>query len=221
MNFIADVQFEDINPINFQLNLSQLNNTNISSTSSLSQASKMASNFTTNYNTSSADLINLDLMHQSPNSVTSFTTTSNDFFTQIDSNFTSTASYASSSNTNHRKEGKGINVTFLRNNRQNKHLNNNTHQLNKLNALKEKRSAYSSRYALSLMDLFTSSEINQVLTSRSVDQYPPSSFVPPTNISHVPTCTVSTELSSCKSVSINPDLLIGMVLMHFAVLIII
>ena len=191
-----DIQFEEANLNSFQLNQPTQLATSSASTGSLTSSSKT---IPTNNYSSSGNLINLDLM---PQTSSTHLPISNDFNVPVDSSLTLSAFTTSSSSP--RKEGKALNSAFLRNaNRHPKHTN--AYQISKPNSLKQKRSAYSSRYALSLMDLFTSSN-NVPNISRSVNRCTPS-FTAQTNaiISHVPACTVS-------SVYINHNVAIGMML---------
>lgn len=215
--FSADIQFEEANPSNF----TQLNNLSQLSVSSGSLAGKPTSN-SSGY-TSSVDLINLDLM--GPPSTQSNThdfaipsADSSGFGTGVATTsslaYNSASTIASSSGSTLRKEGKTLNTVLLRHAHRHAKPHSTAYELSKANhTLKEKRSAYSSRYALSLMDLFTSSNTPSASvgsssskggSSRAINRCPPS-YTAQANaiISHVPVCTVSTSLSTCKSVSID------------------
>lgn len=125
--------------------------------------------------------------------------------------FNSASTIAGSSSSTLRKEGKvTLNRTLLRH--AHRHAKPSAYELGKPNhTLKEKRSAYSSRYALSLMDLFTSSNTPSVGSSsgggssRAINRCPPSYTAQANAIIsvHVPACTVASTLSTCKSVSID------------------
>ncbi len=235
----ADIQFEEANPSNFQ----QLNNMPQLSVSTSSLSSKPANS--SGY-TSAVDLFNLDqLMTPQPGAhdfaipsmdssggvglgVHHLASTSSSSSLAFGAGLPSTSSSTSSSTL--RKEGKATFNSTLLHRHAHRHAaakhSTNAYELSKPNTLKQKRSAYSSRYALSLMDLFTSSNTPSSSSSAAgssawtggsgsganhrafTHRRGPPSYTAQANaiISHVPACTASTvfsSLSTCKSVSID------------------
>lgn len=135
----------------------------------------------------------------------------------------STSSAFTSSTSNLRKEGKSPNATAFnwQPPRHTKHMN--AYELSKGDTAKHKRSAYSSRYALSLMDLFTSSNgggggTAVPPTSRPTNPRCAPSYTAQANaiISNVPACSTAPSLSTFTAF-IEQKVTLGMASSPFSV----
>lgn len=182
--FTADIQFEEANANFVQLNVPSVAVPSASTFATQSSTSSKSSGGSGNY-TSSLDLINLEMMPQN-------ISTANEFGSNFDSTFFP------------KSEGKGR--KYLAN------YSNSGVNASQIDVLKQKRSAYSSRYAFSLVELNTTT--NSTNTSSSFSR----AFLSSQTTTTATTCysslissiTAISTTASSKCVTINP-LVFGMV----------
>lgn len=178
-----EIKFEEANINAVQLSVSSQN------TLSASSSSLSAKPHSTNF-TSSLDLINLDVMSQRSSTSISSSSNINDFGSNFDPVL---------GNTN-KSEGK----CFVRK----CHVSNPRHyNASQIGILKQKRNAYSSRYALSLVDLLNSTYPVSLTASRPPLSYVSAKSQTNTNIAHIPAHKTSSLTNKC--VTINPNAVFG------------